>query len=110
MTPDQATRLYQETERAKAGIDVTDGDILANPYVIYEADRFSADPIAASVIDRGVFPADRVRVAHPLPAPSYLAEAVDARRVRALVIDVLERAAADGDSLRSQADVIQDDS
>ena len=32
----QALRWYQETERAKAGITLTDTEILANPYQIYE--------------------------------------------------------------------------
>lgn len=108
LTIEQATRLYQETERAKAGIDLSDAQILANPYLIYEADRFAPEPVAVSTVDRGVFPADRVRHAHPLPAPTRVDEAVDARRVRALVIDTLEGAAQSGDSLRPQGRVIQD--
>lgn len=108
ITIEQATRMYQETERAKAGIVLSDGDILANPYVIYEADRFSLEPVAVSTIDRGVFPADRIRSSHPLPKPSRVDEAVDPRRVRGLVLDVLEDAATSGDSVRAQSRVIQE--
>ena len=108
LTIDQATRVYQETERAKAGIELRDADIIANPYVIYEADRLRPGPASVSIIDRGVFPADQVRAAHPLPAPSRVDDAVDARRVRALVIDTLEQAASSGDTLRARAQVIQD--
>ena len=108
LTIDQATRMYQETERSKASIALSDADIVSNPYVVYEADRYSLEPVAVSTIDRGVFPADQIRVKHPLPLPSRVDEAVDPRRVRSLVIDVLESAATTGDSLRPQGRVIQD--
>lgn len=108
LTIDQATRLYQETERSKAGIDLQDGDLIANPYLIYEADRTSAEPVAVSIVDRGVFPADQVRAAHPLAEPSRVDEPVDPRRVRAQIVDVLESEARNGDSLRAQRQVIQD--
>lgn len=107
LTVDQATRLYQETERAKAGLNFIDADLIENPYLAYEADRFRPGPIAVTTIDRGVFPADSIRAKHPVPAPSGLDEPVDPRRVRALVIDTLEAASTAGDALRSQSDVIQ---
>lgn len=108
LTIHQATRMYQETERAKAGIILSDAEILANPYLLYEADRFSVEPVPVSAVDRGVFPADQIRNVHPLPEPSRMDEGVDPRRVRALVVDVLEDAAEAGDALRSQGRVIQD--
>ena len=108
LTADQATRLYQQTERAKAGIALSDAELLASPYLIYERDRIAVEPVAIGVVDRGVFPDDRVRHAHPLPEPSRVDDPVDPRRVRALVIDVLERAAVSGDSVWSQARVVQD--
>lgn len=104
----QATRLFQESERTKAGIACTDARLLANPYVIYEADRNAADPVTVGTVDRGVFPADRVRHAHPLPEPSMVGDPMDPRRVRALVVDNLERAAVVGDSLRPRGRVVQD--
>jgi hypothetical protein len=108
LTVDQATRLYQQTERAKAGVDLSDAELLANPYLIYEHNRFSVDPVAVGSVDRGVFPDDRIRAAHPLPVPSRVDDPVDPRRVRALIVDVLEDAAASGDSLRSQERIIQE--
>lgn len=108
LTVEQAIRIYQPTEREKAGIAVTDADIIANPYRIYEADRVAIDPISVGTVDRGVFPDDRVRRARPLPEPSRLAEAVDPRRVRGLVIDVLEESARAGDTLRSRSRVVQE--
>ncbi|MGK3946060.1 hypothetical protein ABK046_47895, partial [Streptomyces caeruleatus] len=83
-----------------------DHDILANPYRLYEADRSTLEPIPVSVIDRGVFPASNIRATFPIPQPSRVDDALDARRVRALAIEQLERAAATGDSLMSQPRLI----
>jgi hypothetical protein len=105
---DQATLFYQPTERDKAGLDLSDEDLLANPYLIYEHSRLSPDPVGVRTIDHGVFPEDRIRTAHPLAPPSAVDDAVDPRRVRALIVDVLEDAAGAGDTLRSQARVIQE--
>jgi hypothetical protein len=108
LTIDQATRFYQPTERGKAGIGISDDELLANPYLIYEHSRLSPDPVSVRIIDHGVLPEDRVRASHPLPAPTAVDDVVDPRRVRALVIGVLEDAAGAGDTLRSQARVIQE--
>lgn len=107
LTIEQATRMYQPTERSKAGVTLDDHDILANPYRLYEADRSTLEPIPVSVIDRGVFPASNIRATFPIPEPSRVDDALDARRVRALAIEQLERAAATGDSLMSQPRLIQ---
>lgn len=108
LNSEQAIRIYQETERKKAGISLSDNDILSNPYLIYEANRLEAEPVAVSVIDRGVFPADQIREAHPLPEPSAVEDAIDPRRVRALIVDALENAAVAGHSLQSQSNIIQE--
>ena len=107
LNSEQATRIYQETERRKAGISLSDNDILSNPYLIYEANRLEIEPVAVSVIDRGVFPADQIRAAHPLPKLSAVEEDVDPRRVRALIVDALEDEAVAGHSLQSQSSIIQ---
>jgi energy-coupling factor transporter ATP-binding protein EcfA2 len=107
LTIDQATRLYQETERAKAGIVVTDDELLANPYLVYERGRLAVEPVAVSTVDRGVFPEDRIRQAHPLPEASRVEGQLDARRARALIISTLEAAAVDGHALQRQESVIQ---
>jgi hypothetical protein len=107
LTIDQARLFYQPTERGKAGLSVSDEALLANPYLIYEHSRLSPDPVGVRVIDHGAFPEDRIRAAHPLPPPSAVDDVVDPRRVRALIVNVLEDAAESGDTLRSQARVIQ---
>ena len=95
----QALRWYQETERDKAGITLTDAEILANPYRIYEADRLQQDAVAFAVIDRGLFPAEVIRKEFPVPTPSLVHESIDERRVRAVMIQTLEEAGNEGHTL-----------
>lgn len=106
ITLDQAMLLYIQEERAKAGIKNTDADILSNPYLLYELTRLSEDPMSIWTVDRGVFPDEVVRNVHPLPEPSALDAGTDARRVRALTVSVLEEAAAGGNSLLPQDQVV----
>lgn len=89
----QALRWYQPTERAKAGIGLSDASILANPYLVYEEDRLQVDPVAFEIVDRGIFPPESIRAAFPLPEPSLVREAIDERRVRAAMLLTLEEAA-----------------
>lgn len=103
---DQAKLLYVKEERRAAGIDCSDADILANPYLLYELTRFTANPVSIWTIDRGVFPDDVIRDAHPLPEPSALDGGTDSRRVRALTLSTLEQAAANGNSLLPQDQVV----
>ena len=103
---DQAKLLYVQEERTDAGITSTDGDILANPYLLYELTRLSDDPMSIWTVDRGVFPDEVVRNAHPLPEPSALDAGTDARRVRALTVSVLEEAAGGGNALLPQDQVV----
>src|SRR5262249_25574902 len=108
VTPDQATRFYVTEEREAAGIEASDEELLANPYFFYEKDRHSFDPISVWTVDRGVFPAEAIRTAHPLPAPSALDGSIDPRRSRALAVEMLERAANDdGHTLLPRADVVR---
>lgn len=104
---DQARRFYQETDRERAGIAVDDAQLLDNPYLIYELDRAALEPIDVATIDRGVFPETVVREHFPLAAPSAMEDAIDKRRVRAFVVDTLEQAAIQGDTLLPRKWVIR---
>lgn len=102
ITREQAATLYVQEERTKANISHTDTDILANPYLLFETTRLTADPVSIWTVDRGVFPPDVIRQKHPLPDPTALDAGTDARRVRALSVSVLEDAAANGNTLLPQ--------
>ena len=106
ITREQATALYVQEERAKAGINTSDTAILANPYLLYELTRLTVDPVSVWTIDRGVFPDEVVRKKHPLPAPTALDAGTDARRVRAFTVKVLEDAAGVGNTLLPQDQVV----
>lgn len=106
ITRDQATVLYVQEERAKAGIDINDSAILANPYLVYELTRLTVDPVSVWTVDRGAFPDEVIRKKHPLPAPSALDAGTDARRVRAFTVKVLEDGATAGNTLLPQDQVV----
>jgi hypothetical protein len=100
LTPAQATRFYQPSDREKARIEVSDHALIENPYLVYELDRHSEDPITAATADRGLFPDATIRAAFPLSPPSAMEEDTDQRRVRALVVSLLEAAAERGHTLQ----------
>ncbi len=103
----QAIRMFVQPERAKAGIDVSDAALLANPYLFFEQDRHQDDPISVGSIDRGVFPVERIRAAFPVIGDSRVDDPLDERRVRALALDQLERQAEAGHALMSEERLVQ---
>ena len=92
----QAIRFFDPDQRPPG---VTDADLIANPYLLYELDRVSSDPIPVTTVDRGMLPDRAVLEAHPLPDRSRLEDKVDPRRVRALLVAALEHGAEDGHTL-----------
>ena len=95
---DQANALYDQNTRMNAQIYCTDLEILENPYLLYEKLRLKQDSLYLSVqkVDRAVFPVPSISEKYPLKAPSKLQSDNDERRVRAVVISVLEAAAESG--------------
>lgn len=115
LTNQQAKRFYIEEIRSQAGISCEDSDILENPYLIYELDRFANyDPdgdwpksISPWTVDRGLFPSSVIQEKYPLPKPSLMEGATDSRRVRALIVALLEKAANEGHSLLPRKELIR---
>ena len=107
ISEDQALRMYDTTARVEAGVEAKDAELLRNPYLIFERDRRAADPIAFGAVDRGLFPDEAVREQFPLPEPSRIEDPADPRRVRAVVVDLLEHAAAEGHTLLPRSWVIR---
>lgn len=115
LTNSQAERFYVGAVRSAAGLDYADIQLLENPYVLYEGDRFAVptsederlERVTLETIDRGAFPAEVVALAHPLPELSRMSGPRDKRRVRALIIEQLEEAArSEGHTLLSEEMVI----
>ena len=104
---DQALRAYQPSMRSFAP-STSDADILANPYLMFERDEAEAERIGFAAVDRGVFPGDAVRDAAPLATPTQMTDAIDKRRVRALMIDLLERSVTEaGHTLLPRSWIVQ---
>lgn len=92
LTVGQARELFEKLEPTP---------VLDNPYLLYEQGRACQEPPALSTIDRGLFPQDagaKVALARD-PIPDPVEEAGDDRRVRAASVEVLERAAEQGNSV-----------
>ena len=109
LTPKQAQRWYQPENRAKFGINVQDGEILANPYIITELDDTDGmEPaISVSSIDLGLLPEDTIAANHPIPTPSCIESHLDKRRIRAAICQVLKTAMyQNGDTLLSEPETI----
>jgi hypothetical protein len=99
-------RIYDTTTRSDAGIKLSDAQLLANAYSLFEQDRRSLDPITFGAVDRGLFPDEPVRREFPLPQRSRIDDPADPRRIRALVVDLLEEASAKGHTVLPRGWVI----
>lgn len=104
---DQAEFLVEPQARKEQGIDLPDVAFLENPYLIYETSRLSVNPVSITAVDRGVFPSTYIREHFPLVGLSEVRTAVDARRIRAITIKELEKAAIEGHTLQSRDHIIQ---
>lgn len=105
LTSAQAARWFNANGKRANSIKsaVNDAEIISNPYLISELDLGDGKelPISFGVIDRGMLPDDTIRVQHPVPEVSALKSIGDSRRVRAVLVAVLSRAAEQGDALLS---------
>jgi len=106
ITPEQGEILFVTEERQKANIIITDENLLANPYRIFEITRRTQVPVSVATVDRGIFPDSVIRDKHPLPEPSKVDTGTDIRRVRAWAVQALEEAATAGDTLVPRQDII----
>lgn len=105
LTSSQAARWFNANGKRGYSIKaaVSDAEIISNPYLISELDLGDGKelPISLGVVDRGMLPDDTIRVQHPVPEISALKSPGDSRRVRAVLVSVLSKAAEQGDSLLS---------
>ena len=106
LTQEQAEILATSEGRRKLRIEREDSNFIANPYLLYEATRLTSTPVSISTVDRGLFPAASVREKFPIPTPTRIDTAVDARRLRALSIRELEAAAAQGHTLVPRDEIV----
>lgn len=110
LTEKQAGIIYNPELRKKYGINCTDKDIIANPYIIYEQTRRCAFECYVPVkkVDMAVFPPEEIRMSNPLLSPSALDSENDKRRIRAYMIYLLEEHALDGHTVYPAANLIEE--
>lgn len=105
LASDQASLLVTPEVRGPVGVPADDR-IIANPYLLYESTRLTANPVPIGLVDRGVFQSHSKLGKFPVPEPTRIATLVDKRRLRALVIRNLEEAAATGHTLLPREDIV----
>lgn len=93
--------IFNTEKRNKYNKDWTDKDIIENPYTIFERTRYLIPELKVPVrfVDMAFFPSEIIQEKYPLAAPSKLANGTDKRRIRALIVDFLERQSNNGHSL-----------
>jgi ATP-dependent exoDNAse (exonuclease V) alpha subunit len=98
------SRFELNRDQAKAIYDEADaGEVLANPYRMFEMSRNGLDPISLTTIDRSLYPAEEGLARPPLPDSLKvdLDEPEHPLRLRAIAVDALESAASNGDTILS---------
>lgn len=106
LTDAQVERVMNQSLRSGAGIDATDEELLDNPYLLAELDeggeganRKESPPIAFESIDHAMLPAKG--------SIDPIVDHDDDRRVRALLLEVMDAAADRGDTILRLDDAIR---
>lgn len=102
---EQAKLLYIEEERAQVGIEIKDEEFLANPYLIFEATRYTAEPVTLNTIDLGLFIKNAPK--DILPADTVFTDPLSSNRIRAITIQQLEFAALLGHTLLPRKELVK---
>jgi hypothetical protein len=85
---------------------VTAADLVENPYFATTCTYGSRSPIALPTVDQACFPAGHVQWANIVESLIGLNDPGDARRLEALMVEVLERLADEGDTLAGEPQIL----
>jgi hypothetical protein len=98
LSPQQVLRVANPDERANCGINATDEQLIANPYLISEMDQGSGqgDEIGLETVDRAMRPEGEL--ARFFDKSAVFAKD-DPRRIRGVATKVLKNAAQQGDTV-----------
>ena len=105
LSRDQVNRIANPDLRRASGIDATEEDLVANPYILSESDLGArdSDPVALETIDHGLHPEGTASL---FPDDDEVAHD-DRRRVRAIGVSVLHEAASNGDTVLTFDDFLE---
>ncbi len=85
---------------------VSTTDLVENPYFAVTCTYRSQHPIALATVDQACFPAGHVQWTNIIAGLIGLDDPGDARRVEALLVEVLQRRAKEGDTIAGEAEVL----
>lgn len=110
LTEEQAYSVFHTETRRKCGIVCSDKEIIENPYILYEQTRRCIGNISIPLkkADMAVFPPHEILSANPVTAPSALDSENDKRRIRAYMVELLERQALWGHTVYPLANMIEE--
>ncbi|MGW0660955.1 AAA family ATPase [Streptodolium elevatio] len=102
ITPHQVRLLLNgDTE-----VEMTAEDLLDNPYFASTCTYGTPDHVPFTAVDRALFPPSHVTWTPPLPDEVVLDGHLDRRRIEALLTDVLERRAVQGDTVVPEGEAL----
>jgi hypothetical protein len=102
---DQAKVFFDEIERGNNNINLSNEEILENPYLIFESSLKMEEPISFSTIDLGLYRKVK-KGTHLYPKSLNITDPMDPRRIRALTIYELAKALDEGHTLLSRTQLI----
>lgn len=101
LTIDQARAVLLPENREKHGINISENDVICNPYLLYEHTRNREEAIRISIkkVDHAFYPPEYISKEYPVENPSAMESEIDPRRVRALAVSILEKSALEGNTI-----------
>jgi DNA replication protein DnaC len=101
---EQAISIYKKTKRDKTYKNISDAEILENPYLIYEISIKTIEPISYATIDIGLMLNNHEML---LPNSTKKFHSLSKERIRALTIMELENQTNYGHTLYAEDDLIK---
>lgn len=95
-----------QMDNAQAEYALREEGIIENPYVLFEKSRRGAVQISFSSIDKAFYPVSIISDKFPVTETEPFKDALDVRRIRALVVSILENEADRGNTLVVEGDLI----
>lgn len=103
---EQAIMFYDDRSMKKNRLDCSENDLIQNPYLFYEKSRYTPHAIEFTTVDKAFLPSKKIEDVFPIEKPSHIEDSIDPRRVRALLVDILEGNADIGNTLLPESKII----
>lgn len=105
----QISGWFDSQSKIRKGLELTNEEIIANPYLIAEEDLGDSGhlPVSVETIDMGLFEDKAIQGEFVPQYPAKINSEIDKRRIRALIIQILRQAAEEGDTLLSSVELRQ---